>query len=374
MKFNPFLTKGYISPSYFCDRITESAAIIEAIQNNRDIILYGRRKIGKSALVKHVFEKLNKKNFCIWIDLLPTLNFQDLVDGLATQVLLRFEEKTSVGAKLWQGIKTLRPNINYDSITGQPSVTFVNQSPEISKSTFTELIHLIGNINRKVVLALDEFQQIMQYPEENVESYLRTLIQSVPNLSIIYSGSDQSMIEHMFLNINQPFYQSGQMLKLGPIAETEYVKFIQDHFMAAKKSIKQEDILAYIRWCKHRTINIQIVSNRIFSRNTKKICSEDIQQVKFQILGELDDMHYTLRRIMTKHQWKVVKSIAKEGKVHEPYGKAFMKKYGFTNSSTIRRTIEKFRSSGVLFYGVDEQGDFFEIDDVFFQKWIIYTL
>jgi hypothetical protein len=84
-------------------------------------------------------------------------------------------------------------------------------------------------------------------------------------------------------------------------------------------------------------------------------------------------MYFTLRRIMTRIQWSIVIAIAKEGKVYEPYGKAFMKKYGFTNSSTIRRVIEKLSRTGVIFNSSDDEGDYFEIDDVFFQKWVTNT-
>lgn len=371
---NPFLTKGYISPKYFCDRDIETQNIIEAMENNRDIILYGRRKLGKTALIHHVLHKLSKRTISIWIDLLPTQSLQDLINTTANQILNTFEEQSNIGIKLWKGIKTLRPNINYDTMTGLPSVSFVNQSTEGLKNTFTEIIKMLQSASKKVVIAFDEFQQITEYPEENVESFLRTLIQASPKLSIIYSGSDQTLLEHMFDNINQPFYQSGQRMKLGPIESQEYICFIQEHFADAKKTISDEDTREIIEWCSNRTLNIQILCNRLFASRKKKIRNEDIQGVKASILGELDDMYYMMRKMMTRHQWKVVQSIAKAGSVYEPYGHDFMKTYKFTNPSTIRRTIQKFTDQGLLFHGSDTKGDFLEIDDVFMQKWILNTI
>lgn len=370
MKFNPFLTKGYVEPKYFCDRVAETKLLREAIENNRDVILYGRRKIGKSALMRHLFYTVKKKAMGVWVDLLPTTNFQDLTNELGTQLLISVEEESNIGNKLWKGVKSLRPSISYDQLSGQPSVSFVSQNEGQAKRNFSELIQLIASIKKKVVIAFDEFQQIMQYPESNVEAYLRTLMQSVPNLSLIYSGSDQSMIEHMFMNINRPFYQSGQLMHLGPIDEQEYVEFIQSHFQEAKVRIEENDIVDFIRWCNHRTINVQIIANRLYSKNTKKITASDIDQVKRQVLGELDDMYFTYRRIMTSVQWKVIIAFAKEGKVYEPYGKAFLQKYNFYNSSSVRRAVEKLNASGVLFHGTDKEGGFYEIDDIFFRQWI----
>jgi len=52
---NPFLIKGYISPQYFCNRLSETDTLISAIRNNQDITLFGHRRLGKSALIHHVF-------------------------------------------------------------------------------------------------------------------------------------------------------------------------------------------------------------------------------------------------------------------------------------------------------------------------------
>ena len=46
MKTNPFLVSGYISPEYFCDRENESAKVISALTNDRNLTLidcYGRK-------------------------------------------------------------------------------------------------------------------------------------------------------------------------------------------------------------------------------------------------------------------------------------------------------------------------------------------
>ena len=66
---NPFVIKGYKGAQYFCNRIEESDSLVNAIRNNQDITLYGYRRLGKSALIQHVFSKLNKEFFCIYTDI-----------------------------------------------------------------------------------------------------------------------------------------------------------------------------------------------------------------------------------------------------------------------------------------------------------------
>ena len=76
---NPFITKGYVGPEYFCDREEETSALLEAVKNNRDVVIYGKRKMGKTALIQHVFHKLGKGVITVWVDLLPSESFEDLL-------------------------------------------------------------------------------------------------------------------------------------------------------------------------------------------------------------------------------------------------------------------------------------------------------
>ena len=367
---NPFLTKGYLRPEYFCDREEETAAILSAIANGRDLVLYGKRKMGKSALIKHVFHQLDSKTITTWVDLLPTTNFGDFLTHTANAVLSAYEEDDPLYKKIWDGMKKLRPTVTYDEITGSPNVSFDINDTTTRINTFSALIHLLTSSSKKVVLALDEFQQIQQYPEKNIAEHLRTLLQSLPNVTVIFSGSDQHMLLDMFNNIDAPFYQFGQYLKLGPIDSDKYVDFIEAHFTKNKKKIDRGDIYNIIEWCNHRTMNIQILANRLYSLNRKKLSQEDLRSMKETILTEKEDIYYTLKRVVSKGQWKVIAAFAREGKVYEPYGKTFMQKYGFSNSSTIRRVVQFCLERGLLYQSLDGEESYFELDDVFLRRWV----
>lgn len=46
---NPFITKGYISPAYFCDRKTESKRLLGEVKNGNNLALISTRRMGKQA-------------------------------------------------------------------------------------------------------------------------------------------------------------------------------------------------------------------------------------------------------------------------------------------------------------------------------------
>ena len=58
---NPFLTVGYESPEYFCDREEETQSLLEALENGRNVTMLAPRRMGKTGLIKNVFHHLKAR-------------------------------------------------------------------------------------------------------------------------------------------------------------------------------------------------------------------------------------------------------------------------------------------------------------------------
>ena len=54
---NPFVTNGYVSPKYFCDRETETKDITTLLLNGNNIALISPRRYGKTDLIRHCFSQ-----------------------------------------------------------------------------------------------------------------------------------------------------------------------------------------------------------------------------------------------------------------------------------------------------------------------------
>ena len=60
-KINPFITSGYVSAEYFCDRIIETATFTRYITNGNNVALISPRRLGKTGLIEHCFHQKRKK-------------------------------------------------------------------------------------------------------------------------------------------------------------------------------------------------------------------------------------------------------------------------------------------------------------------------
>ena len=65
-------------------------------------------------------------------------------------------------------IKGFRPLIGYDPLTGQPQIQINYQSAQEKEYTLQGLFNFLESQNELIVIAIDEFQQIADYPEKNI--------------------------------------------------------------------------------------------------------------------------------------------------------------------------------------------------------------
>ena len=106
--FNPFLTIGYKSKEYFCDRENEIEIILNKIRNGNNITLISLRRLGKTALIFRIFEEFNKSTHVgIYANIFSCTNLKDFTEVLALSIFKKFPERKGIGKQFFDIIKGL---------------------------------------------------------------------------------------------------------------------------------------------------------------------------------------------------------------------------------------------------------------------------
>ena len=119
---NPFITQGYLSPHYFCDRVEETKYLTDLVVNGNNVVLISPRRLGKTGLICHCFEQSQMKDHyhTFIVDIYATKNLQELVFYLGKSILGTLKPQ---GRKVWERfvntLSSLRSSISFD-INGQP--------------------------------------------------------------------------------------------------------------------------------------------------------------------------------------------------------------------------------------------------------------
>ena len=122
-RINPFITSGYLSPAYFCDRVAETDALLRYLTNGNHVALISPRRLGKTGLIAHCFHQNNVQQayYTFLIDIYATKNLQEFVFELGKSILNGLRP---LGRKAWDtflnSLSSLRSSISFD-YAGSPS-------------------------------------------------------------------------------------------------------------------------------------------------------------------------------------------------------------------------------------------------------------
>ena len=367
---NPFVTGGYISTEYFCDREIETGQLLKSIRNGNNVTLISTRRMGKSGLIHHCFNnaEITKNYTTFFVDIYATKSLNDFVFLLSKNI---FNQLKSTSRKALESflitLKSLRPEISFDD-RGIPSLALGIgdiHKPEIS---LDEIFQFLNASAKPCIVAIDEFQQITKYPEANTEALLRTFIQRSPQTRFIFSGSQRHIMGEMFNSAARPFFASASMMHLGAIGKQKYIEFSQRHFRRCNREITAEtvekiyDSFDGITWYMQKTLNT------LFGE-TAEGSSCGVERVEDIIRFIIDSNKYTYSENMFRlpdKQGRLLISIAKDGKVLAPTSSDFVKKHNLLSASSIQAALKGLIEKE--FVTRDEQG--YAVYDKFFEIWL----
>lgn len=356
----------------FCNRERETETLLRNLQGGQNTTLISLRRMGKTALIHHVFQQILKEKqvYCLYADLYPTGSLRELTRQLATVSMNVFPQKKRVGKKFISFLKGLRPVIKYDPLTGSPEVRFEYATDTDYEITLAALLNFMNEQGTDIYLALDEFQVIASYPEGNTEAILRTLIQQMTNIHFIFSGSNRHMMNEIFHDSKRPFFASTRIISLSPISAEEYSRFITERFAERKRSISQEAVSFILDWTRRHTYYTQSVCNTVYSAGGKAIDLQSVKVICGEILEEQEKTFLQYRHLLTSNQWQVLMAVAKEGKVYRPAAAEFLKNYSLGTAAGVGRAIESLLAKEMIYEENDSNGKYYSVYDVFLSRWL----
>ena len=369
---NPFVTKGYAGPEYFCDRQKETEDLVQLLTNENNMALISPRRLGKTDLIHHCFNQPQIKDdyYTFLIDIYATSSLADFVVVFGKAIL---EELKPKGRKIWEGfistLKSFQQEISFD-INGNP-VWGHGMGKVINPSTtLDEIFNYLNTADKPCIVAIDEFQKITEYPDgKNVEAALRTHIQRCPNATFLFSGSKRHMMSEIFTSPARPFYQSVITMGLSPISIDKYREFAIRQFEKNGKGIDPEVIdIVYHRF-QGVTQCLQRVMNVLFLFTDKgKTCEMGlVDEAISYLLNMLSDNFETQLSQMPEKQRNVFRAIAQENVARNVLSAAFIQKYHLLSSSSVSSALKALLDKDL----VTQENGAYSVYDQFFALWLL---
>lgn len=348
---NLFSVSGYGGPENFCDRVEEVKKLSRAFENGRNVTLLAERRIGKTGLIRHFFHGLDRRSVStVYVDIFATQSLEEFTRRFAAAVIGSMDTQVDRALALaTRFFRSFRPTVTIDSVTGTQSYSFGLQ-PQQVETTLKECFDYLAQ-RGPCIVAIDEFQQIGEYPEKGTEALLRSYVQFLPQTRFIFAGSRHHLMTEMFASAKRPFYNSTQTLPLERLDREVYRDFAVRQMARAGIALdgrvfdRVADCFDGITWY------VQTVMNRLCERGSA--ADEDVGIVIKELLAEKTWEYAALLKSLPRASVRLLKAVAAAGRVKEPTGEEFLVNYAAGSPSSVHQALGKLLDDEILYDGDD---------------------
>ena len=367
---NPFFIGKYIGDHYFCDREKDTQALVKHIINGRNIALISPRRLGKSGLIHHTFNRPEIKDsyITIYVDIYSTQNLAEFAKALSEAIIRTIKIEKSWDEKFLAFMKSLKLGFKIDSISGEPAIDICVGDIEFPEKTVRELFEYLEILPIPCVLAIDEFQQIREYPEKGIEAYIRTIVQGCPHTSFIFCGSKRHIMTDMFFSPSKPFFQSVISQSLHPIPMDVYIDFAGRLFAERGKFLDKFAAEVVYKMFDGCTWYVQMMMNEMFALTEKgSVCTtEYIDFAWDNIIMSQEDRYQSILYHLAPKQKQILYAIAKDGKAANITSSDFIKRHRLVSASSVQAAMKPLLKHDIV---TCEEGSF-RINDYFFAAYL----
>jgi hypothetical protein len=293
---NPFVYGEIVTAGAFANRDLERERLSGDLAAGQKVFLISPRRYGKSSLIRDVMRSLARQRIVtVEVTVAASSSYVGFLEAYARALIAADTPAARVRRWAVELLQGVRPELRFDTdAVGEPrfSLSFpsVRTAREVARLA-AEVFALPGRIaaarQRRLAIALDEFQTIASFDGGTVEHALRAAVQEQRQVGYVFAGSEPSLMERM-LGPRRPFYKAGPVLRLEKIDAAEFAGFIDARFATSGVSVDEGLGQAIVELAGNVPYDVQRLAHETW---------DDIRAGRRRAAG-LEDLHLTLSRLL----------------------------------------------------------------------------
>jgi uncharacterized protein len=383
---NPFEFGRAVHVESIVDREEELQRLAGAVRNGERLFLIGPRRYGKTSLLNVVQRQVEKEGVVVLkYDVEKFASTELLAKALLTGAIRALTgpvEKLSAAAsrQIKHFFGSLKPELSYGLEDATLSVSLVGERrPETAAlPLLTEVLDGIDAMAKsramRVVVILDEFQQLVAAGGVKAERQIRASVQTHQNVSYLFAGSKTRLLTDMTSQHGRPFYRMGSSLFLGPVPRSAFVPFLvrgfeQRGFKVGSGAVERildlaEDVPYSVQRLAHRCWDLLAGSPAAHRTLTPSFVERTLQRMALE-----DDPAYTqLWMSLTAVQKRALNAVAgRSGR--KLLSKAVADEYGLPVAS-MQKALKALHDRGIIREEQILGAVRWRLDDPFFATWL----
>lgn len=353
--YNPFQFGTVVRGENFCNREEELSSLKSYIKDGYSVWLYSPRRYGKSSLIQKAFSEVEGIK-TIYFDLYNVKSLDDFSKKYAALIAKNLfswkQEIKKLTNKFSHYFKNLSPVVSFDQ-SGSPSFT-LNVAQIAQQGDVETILNIPQQISSEtgqpICIAFDEFQEIERI-EPFLINWMRSSFQQHENVSYIFLGSEQSLMEMIFSSEKSPFYEFAVKMHINPIGTDELAQFIANKFNQKGLIISRNNIEAILEKSEGHPHFTQYFSSVVFDLIRNGVNQDAADFTDLWIEKIIQSQSVILQGIfdqLTNTQRAVFSAIAVLKKEEELFSSSTREKYHLPASSSLSTAIDSLIKKGLI--------------------------
>jgi hypothetical protein len=368
---NPFRYGEVVTKGEFCSRPDLVRRLRGYLEGGHNGVVMGERRTGKTSLIHESARRIRGLRL-VYAQFWAVKSIEEIATRMLRGITTS-QTKGSFLERIGRSLAYLRPQIEFDPATGQPSVAIApgtKMSPEGLHGVF-DLIEELGKKHRLAV-ALDEFQDIRDVPDADaVLGEIRGRIQLQAGISYVFAGSIRHEMERIFRDPSKPFFKSLRVVEVGPIDRGKFRAFLETRFKTGKRKVSPEAIEEVFALADDNPSDVQQFCSALWETTGPgdSIGLGEIQTALNHVFATERKGFESMIKILTGQQKKCLRALSRLGGKH-PQSKVFLAEAGIALPTSVKRALTRLVDLEIV-YGADAEYKFF---DPFFREWVAREL
>jgi hypothetical protein len=354
---NPFEYGGAIHPDTLVDRTDEVTQLVRAGARRERVFFIGPRRYGKTSILRAVERRLTEDGIVV---LRHDAEKYESIDVLAQALVTGATRALTGPLDVAQGVlgrffAALKPEATFNAMDQTLSVTLGTRVPSdasrmpLLTDALDGIDALAKDTGRRVVVILDEFQQVVAEGGMTAERQLRAVVQTHEHVGYIFAGSKTRLLIDMTQDHSRAFYKLGARLFLGPIPRDDFRAFLATGFLAGGVIADVAALDRILDVAEEVPYNVQRLAHACWDATVaqSKALTVPIVDATLRYVVVADDPAYTqLWLSLTTVQKKALKAVITEGG-HHLLSKAVSQRHDVATPS-LQRALTALDTRGIV--------------------------
>jgi len=219
----------------FINRKAEISKLTKGLPTGKDYILIGPRRFGKTKLSLKVLEELSKdkNNIIIHIDLMAYTGGS--IKSIAERIIEKILNSLGIMGKLRKLLRhidlSMKLRVKFQDLEIEPILQGFREDDEWK--LLEQALNLPEKIafreKKRVIVFYDEFGELHSLGEGVIKLF-RSVIQLHKGTSYLFAGSQETVMNKIFLEKSGAFYRFGEIIQIKELDKDDVYKYIADNY------------------------------------------------------------------------------------------------------------------------------------------------